>query len=54
MTQTGLEIKVKLDENEYHTGIKINKKELGLLGIVPNEFHGEWNYKISPNNQNGV
>jgi hypothetical protein len=47
-TKTGLTIKAKLDENIYHTGIKISDEEMALVNIERDEFHGEWNYKISP------
>jgi len=47
-TKTGVTIKAKLDENIYHTGIKISDEEMALVNIERDEFHGEWNYKISP------
>ncbi len=48
-TNTGLTIKAKLDEKTYLTGIKITEKEKQELNIERNNFHGEWNYIISPN-----
>jgi len=48
-TTSGLTVKAKLDEKIYLTGIKVTEEEKQKLNIVRNEFHGEWNYKISPN-----
>ena len=47
-TKTGLRIKAKLDSNIYATGIKITDKELASVNLKRDEFHGEWNYTISP------
>lgn len=48
-TTTGLTVKAKLDEKIYLTGIKVTEQEKEKLNIVRNDFHGEWNYIISPN-----
>ncbi|HHC25265.1 MAG TPA: ISAzo13 family transposase, partial [Desulfobacterales bacterium] len=37
-----------LDKNEYKTGIRITDKEIERLNMERADFHGEWNYKISP------
>jgi Rhodopirellula transposase DDE domain len=47
-TKTGLSIKAKLDTKQYEKGIKVTKIELENLGVIKDDFHGEWNYKISP------
>jgi transposase len=49
-TKNGLIIKAKIDEKKYEKGIKVTKKELKTLGIIEDSFHGEWNYKIRPKN----
>jgi hypothetical protein len=49
-TEKGLEIRCELDENAYEKGCKISDAEMATLNIRPHEFHGEWNYTISPNN----
>ena len=52
-TQKGLEIKSMLDQNQYETGIKVSDEEMAGLNIRKAKFHGEWNYKVSPlDNQN--
>jgi hypothetical protein len=47
-TQTGLIVKAALDTNHYDTKIKVSDEELARLKLKPHEFHGEWNYTISP------
>ena len=48
-TKKGLEIKAKLDENRYQTGIKISEEQMRQLNLHKDIFHGEWNYTIKPN-----
>lgn len=50
-TKKGLEIKVKVDEREYKKGRKISDKEFSEINIEREEFHGDWNYTIKPNNE---
>jgi Rhodopirellula transposase DDE domain len=47
-TTTGLIVRAVLDTNQYETGIKVSDEELARVKITPAEFHGEWNYAISP------
>lgn len=47
-TTKGLIVKSKLDSNLYEKGQKISDKELADIIITKDEFHGEWNYTISP------
>src|SRR6266403_753817 len=48
-TQTGLEVRAKLDTTAYPPGAKVSKKEIAEINIRPDSFHGEWNYTIRPN-----
>ena len=50
-TSKGLKVKCMLDKNEYPKGIKITKEEIEELGIIRDEFHGEWNYMFKPRNK---
>jgi len=50
-TSKGLKVKCMLDKNEYPKGIKITKEEIEELGIIHDEFHGEWNYTFKPRNK---
>jgi hypothetical protein len=47
-TSTGLIVKAALDTNHYDTAIKVSDEELAGLQLQRNEFHGDWNYTISP------
>jgi hypothetical protein len=47
-TTKGLRIQACLDTNSYPTGIKVTDQQMADLRIKPADFHGEWNYTISP------
>jgi transposase len=47
-TKSGLEVRCELDRNIYPAGIKIPDDEFNALNINRHEFHGDWNYTISP------
>ncbi len=47
-TTTGLKINAELDANSYPLGVKVSDEELRQINIERAEFHGEWNYTISP------
>lgn len=47
-TKTGLKIEAMLDTNEYETGKKITDEQFKDICITRDDFHGEWNYCISP------
>jgi hypothetical protein len=49
-TNTGLEIKAILDKNIYVKGKIIDETELSKINQRQNNFHGELNYQILPNN----
>ncbi len=48
-TKTGLKVRCRLDERKYPIGIRISNKEMKNINIKADQFHGEWNYTISPN-----
>jgi transposase len=48
-TTTGLKVRAALDIERYESGIKVSDKELEAVRITRDDFHGEWNYSISPN-----
>jgi len=41
-------VKAALDTNQYATEIKVSDEELAALCLERHEFHGDWNYTISP------
>jgi hypothetical protein len=47
-TRAGLVVKAALDTNHYDTKIKVSDAELLQLRLKRHEFHGDWNYTISP------
>jgi hypothetical protein len=47
-TNTGLSITAHLDEQVYTKGRTITDEELAAVNIERAQFHGEWNYLISP------
>jgi hypothetical protein len=47
-TEAGLRIQAQLDEAKYSKGLKISDSEMESLNIETADFHGEWNYMISP------
>jgi len=49
-TAKGLTIQAEIDEAFYSTGIKIPDEDMEKLAIIRDEFHGEWNYRIFPKN----
>ena len=49
-TETGLRIQAAIDENTYTSGIKVSDDELASRAVERNAFHGEWNYRLIPRN----
>jgi hypothetical protein len=47
-TKTGLKVRCELDQNTYPAGIKVSDAEMGDLNLTRHDFHGEWNYTVSP------
>lgn len=49
-TRSGLRIRAELDHNAYETGITITDRHFKNLPIQRHEFHPDWNYTITPEN----
>jgi hypothetical protein len=47
-TRTGLKVRCQLDENTYPAGIKVSDAEMDAVNLTRHDFHGEWNYTVSP------
>jgi hypothetical protein len=47
-TRTGLRIDAELDTNTYKIGLKVTDEELATVNLTRSDFHGDWNYTISP------
>ena len=50
-TDTGLKVYCELDANLYPKGIKVTEREMQTINIARHDFHGAWNYTVSPNQQ---
>lgn len=47
-TRAGLTVKCRLDEKTYPKGKRISDQQMADVSLVPETFHGEWNYAIHP------
>ena len=47
-TKAGLEIRCDMDYNSYPKGVKVSDKEFKAVNLIKDDFHGEWNYTITP------
>jgi hypothetical protein len=47
-TGAGLTVRCELDPEIYQKGVVVSDQEFAAIKIKPAEFHGEWNYTISP------
>jgi DDE family transposase len=41
-------VKAALDTRHYNTAIQVSDAEFARLQLTPHDFHGDWNYTISP------
>lgn len=51
-TESGLEVHAWLDEKVYQKGIEVAESQLSECIRKRNKFHGDWNYKIHPRQNN--
>ena len=47
-SKTGLKVRCELDPNTYPKGIKVTDAEIEAINLTRDDFHGEWNYTVSP------
>ncbi len=47
-TDAGLKVRCEIDPNTYPAGVKVTDAEMNAINIQRHEFHGDWNYTISP------
>ena len=47
-TKAGLKVRCEIDPNSYPAGVKVADAELASINLQRHDFHGEWNYTISP------
>ncbi len=46
--RSGLRVRAELDPGSYPLGVKVSDQELAAVPITYHEWHGTWNYSISP------
>jgi len=47
-TKAGLTVRCQLDRNSYPAGIKVSDAQMRAINLTRHDFHGEWNYTVSP------
>ena len=47
-TVKGLAVICRLDRRKYRVGRKVSDAEMATIYLVPEKFHGEWNYALRP------
>lgn len=47
-TRKGLIVRAELDPTPYPKGVKVSDEEFATIRLARDEFHGEWNYVITP------
>jgi hypothetical protein len=47
-TRSGLVVRAALDTRRYPTQRKVSDAQLARVRLKPHDFHGDWNYTISP------
>lgn len=47
-TKKGLKVRAERDTAFYETGVKVADADLAAVPLRPHDWHGDWNYTISP------
>lgn len=47
-TSTGLKVRCELDTKRYPSKVKVTDAQMAQIRLVPDAFHGDWNYIIQP------
>lgn len=47
-TREGLKVRFRLDNTTYAKGRRVSDKDMAEVNLLPDDFHGEWNYSILP------
>jgi hypothetical protein len=47
-TTTGLKVRCELDAGRYPEGQKVTDEQMAAINLVPDTFHGDWNYTLYP------
>jgi hypothetical protein len=47
-TSAGLRVRCVLDRRRYPKNVKITDGQMETVQLIPDSFHGDWNYAIRP------
>jgi hypothetical protein len=47
-TATGLRVLCMLDSRTYPKSVVVTNEQMAAINLVPDKFHGDWNYTIKP------
>lgn len=47
-SKTGLRVHAQRDLGTYPTHVTVSDAEMAAIGLLPHDFHGEWNYTLDP------
>ena len=47
-SKTGLSVHAERDHGTYPTKVLIDDARMDAIGLLPHDFHGEWNYSLAP------
>ena len=47
-SKTGLRVHAERDRGFYPTNVQITDLDMAAIGLLPHDFHGEWNYTLDP------
>jgi transposase len=47
-TSTGLKVRCVLDRKKYPTSVTVSDEQMAKIRLIPDAFHGDWNYTIRP------
>jgi transposase len=52
-TVPGLKVSCRLDHGRYPVGCKVTGEDWASMALIPDGFHGDWNYTIMPRRKTG-
>ena len=53
-SKTGLRVHAERDHGVYPTNVQISDANMAAIGLLPHDFHGDWNSTLDPHPVTGV
>jgi len=47
-SKTGLRVHAERDRGFYPTNVQVADADMAAIGLLPHDFHGDWNYTLDP------